>query len=84
MSDVVKLVVEIPQRVHEQLKSGHVNQEAMFYSSLAIKHGVPLDDVKLQIEQDMSWDMFDEYGNETTVHKELMHILDNIGKEGEE
>ena len=39
-----------------------------------------IDDVKEKIETDLSWDMFDEYGNETGLHKELMEILDNIGK----
>lgn len=46
----------------------------------AIAHGTPLDDVKLKIEQDMCFDMFNDYGNETAIHKELWEILDNIGK----
>jgi hypothetical protein len=43
-----------------------------------------IDDVKAEIETNLSWDMFDEYGNETGLHKELMEILDNIGKEDKE
>ena len=39
--------------------------------------------VKAEIETNLSWEMFDEYGNETRLHKELMEILDNIGKEGD-
>ena len=40
-----------------------------------------IDDVKAEIETDLSRDMFDDYGNETALHKELWEILDNIGKE---
>jgi hypothetical protein len=39
-----------------------------------------IDDAKAEIETNLSWDMFDEYGNETRLHKELIEILDNIGK----
>jgi len=39
-----------------------------------------VDDVKAEIETNLSWDMYDEYGNETRLHKELMEILDNIDK----
>ena len=39
-----------------------------------------IDDVKAEIETNLSWEMFDEYGNETALHKELWQILDNIGK----
>lgn len=39
-----------------------------------------IDDIKAKIDTDLSGDMFDEYGNETRLHKELMEILDNIGK----
>lgn len=37
-----------------------------------------IEDVKAEIETDLSWDMFDEFGNETSLHKVLMEILDNI------
>lgn len=36
--------------------------------------------IKLSLVTDLSWEMFDEYGNETRLHKELWEILDNIGK----
>ena len=42
-----------------------------------------IDDLKTKIETDLSWEMYDEYGNETGLHKELIDILDNIGKESE-
>lgn len=50
----------------------------------ALYNGILLDDVKEEIEQDMSFDMFDDYGNKTRIHKELWEILDSIGKESEE
>lgn len=36
--------------------------------------------IKLSLVTDLSWEMFDEHGNETRLHKELWEILDNIGK----
>ena len=39
-----------------------------------------LNEVKTTIETDLSWSMFDEYGNETRIHRDLMEILDNIGE----
>jgi len=72
MSDTVKLIIEIPKVP----KNDH--------ERWVLAHGTPLDDVKLKIEQDMSFDMFDDYGNETAIHKELWQILDNIGKGGDE
>ncbi len=96
MSDTVKLVIEIPKEDIELIcKTSFVEDErTMFKQSPSdrqgtmmlfrlmdsVKDGIPLDDVKLKIEQDMSWEMFDEYGNETRLHKELMEILDNMGK----
>lgn len=83
MSETVKLIIEIPKTTYEDLKAGKI------YSSLCeapqgliegIRNGIPLNDVKKEIETNLSWDMFDEYGNETRLHKELMEILDNIGK----
>ncbi len=83
MGETVKLIVELPKTTYEDLKSGKI------YSSLCeapqglvegIRNGTLLDDVKLKIEQDMSLDMFNDYGNETAIHKELWEILDNIGK----
>ena len=34
-----------------------------------------VDDLILEIETSMSWDMFDENGNETDLHKRLMSII---------
>lgn len=54
MSDTVKLIIEIPQTIYEDLKAGKI------YSSLCeapqgllegIQNGIPLDDVKAEISE---------------------------------
>lgn len=82
MGDTVKLIIEIPKKTYLEIKDGLIVRNAIITAE-AIKNGVPLDDVKLKIEQDMSFDMFNDYGNETAIHKELWEILDNIGKEND-
>jgi hypothetical protein len=78
MSDKVKLIIEIPKAEYERLVYiDHLKLRGY------IENGIPLDDVKEEIEQDMSFDMFDDYGNKTRIHKELWEILDNIDKESE-
>ena len=79
MSDTVKLIIEIPKEDYKRCKEKY--QRRIDIMGDAIANGTPLDDVKLKIEQDMCFDMFNDYGNETAVHKELWEILDNIGKE---
>jgi hypothetical protein len=80
MSDTVKLIIEIPKPMYESV------QKKTYCGSIYpyLEKAIPLDDVKEEIEQDMSFDMFDDYGNKTRIHKELWGILDNIGKESEE
>lgn len=80
MSETAKLIVTLSKGQYEALKDiqfGGIVSRVIFN---AVKNGIPLDDVKLKIEQDMSLDMFDDYGNETAIHKELWEILDNIGE----
>lgn len=82
----MKLIIDIPEETKQafdkaeatDLKGGYYDHGGII--GKAIQNGIPLDDVKLKIEQDMSWDMFDEYGNETAIHKELWEIFDKIGK----
>lgn len=76
MSEKVKLIIEIPKPMYESVKNG--TYCGTLYKEL--KNGIPLDDVKAEIETDLSGDMFDDYGNETALHKALWEILDNIGK----
>lgn len=72
----MKLIIDIPKELYERIKNGYVPLGISTY----LKNSTPLDDVKVKIETDLSWSMFDEYGNETGLHKDLMKILDNIGK----
>lgn len=77
MSETVKLIIEIPKARYEDLKNfvpAETDEEEY------IKNGMPLEEVKTKIDTNLSWDMFDEYGNETRLHKELMEILDSVGK----
>lgn len=77
----MKLVIEIPKGALEVLNTKGVDWLGAEHILSAVAHGVPLDTVKAKIETDLSWSMFDEYGNETRLHKDLMEILANIGKE---
>ena len=83
MSETVKLIIEIPKEEYEFIKNLVVVPPKDSYCELIV-NAVPLEEVKTKIETDLSWDMYDEYGNETCLHKSLMQILDNIGKESEE
>ena len=79
----MKLIITIPKEKYiyiQELERGNTDYAITRMLYHAVKRGTPLDDVKAEIETDLSWDMFDEYGNETRLHKELMQILDNIGK----
>lgn len=77
----MKLIIDIPKKQYEYLaKIANVGEEPLGYFERVIMLGTPLDEIKAKIETDLSWEMFDEYGNETALHKELMEILDNIGK----
>lgn len=79
MSDTVKLIIEIPKEVKADIDNGVIRRNIdKIY--LALANGMPLDTVKAEIETDLSFDMFDEYGNETRLHKDLMEILANIGR----
>lgn len=78
MRETVKLIIEIPRNEYEQTCNLTLHDRSIWDN--AIRKGIPLDDVKAEIETDLSWEMFDEYGNETALHEELWEILDNIGK----
>ena len=78
MSETVKLIIEIPKRDYEEVKK--VGVFTFPRVSRAIREATLLDDVKAEIETDLSGDMFDDYGNETALHEALWEILDNIGK----
>lgn len=77
----MKLIIDIPDHEYKYTCERTLSDRTLWDD--AIRNGTPLDDVKETIEQDMSFDMFDDYGNKTRIHKELWEILDNIGKESE-
>ena len=78
MTDTVKLIVEISKEDLKRISDGE--WIGTYTYNNMILNATPLDTVKSKIETDLSWDMFDEYGNETALHKELWEILDNIDK----
>lgn len=80
MSETVKLIVEIPKYLHEDLKSGKI------YFSLCeapqglvegIQNGTPLDDVKAEI---IDKAVKDVNGEGFIFLGRLLRIFDNIGK----
>lgn len=80
----MKLIIDIPEHILDTIQADEMlNRVQLSILQIHILKGTPLDDVKEEIEQDMSFDMFDDYGNKTRIHKELWEILDNIGKESE-
>lgn len=87
MSDTVKLVIEIPKEIYnhtQEYEIGGFNQENDTKLFMAIKNGIPLDDVKAEIEQTAKdYDKFDDYRRIRGLWIAL-EILDNIGKESEE
>ena len=76
MSDTVKLIIEIPKEIYmglfndEELTGG----ECAWLLS-AVKNGIPLDDVKAEIDQYL---FQNEFGSE--YREEVSQIIDNIGK----
>ena len=40
-----------------------------------------LDKIIAEIKETLSWEMYDEYGNETALYKELMDIIEKYKKE---
>jgi len=82
----MKLIIDIHEEQYEFIKQGMSIDKVVQFPALMeaicehIACGIPLNDVKTKIETNLSRDMFDKWGNETRLHKELMEILDNIGK----
>lgn len=72
----MKLIIDIPEDMFEWFKNGEIIDE---YDKSALKqvfkNGIPLDDVKADIDQYL---FQNEFGSE--YRKEVLQILDNIGK----
>ena len=79
MSDTVKLIIEIPKAMYESVQNG--TYCGTLYKEL--KNGIPLDDVKAEIEK-KAWNTQEidgEHENYKVVDlSDVLQILDNIGK----
>ena len=81
MSDTVKLIIEIPKKAKQAFDKAENNDLKLGYYDhggvigKAIQNGIPLDDVKAEIEEYL---FQNEFGLE--YRKEVLQILDNIGK----
>lgn len=75
MSDTVKIVIEIdPHIIYAIQNNKGLSLGQQIDICNAIKNGIPLDDVKAEIDKLKPW-----------IYKsEILGILDNIGKESEE
>ena len=80
MSDTVKLIIEIPKEEYEFIKSSVLVPLKNSYSELIV-NGIPLDDVRAEIEKDARGYRCDEFIDGIN---HALEIIDNIGKEIEE
>ncbi|MBR1904887.1 MAG: hypothetical protein IJ819_00290 [Clostridiales bacterium] len=73
MSDTVKLIIEMPVEAYEYWKT----HRAEYVLAEAIEKGIPLDDVKKELQNDAR-----DYGCDEFVDgiNHALEILDNIGK----
>ena len=75
MSNTVKLIIEIPKDYYEIIKHDVENHLTDYRPFEIIGNGIPLDDVKAEIEHMIPC------GKETLSMKlGVLEILDNIGK----
>ena len=94
MSDTVKLIIEIPKKEYEAFKEliainmgGRCSGKGIIQTCLnAVKNGIPLDDVKAEIEKhQFSREYCCDHNIDTAIDMGMVRIiLDNIGKESEE
>ena len=82
MSDTVKLIIEIPKSALELLNTTGVDWLDAEHILSAVAHGIPLDDVKAEIEaKHLSIVEKNDFDNGRTYgYDECLSILDNIGK----
>lgn len=80
MSETVKLIIEIPKEEYEFIKSSFSAQYKHAYSKM-ILNGIPLDDVKAEIEQNAYPIVHGVNNHEKgmTLYG-ILQVLDNIGK----
>lgn len=80
MSNTVKIIVTLSEGQYEALKDvqfGGIGSRMMFN---AVKHGIPLDSVKKEI--DKAYEEFDGYDPSAldSFECKVFEILDNVGK----
>lgn len=81
MSDTVKLIVELPKEIYQDvIKNRYIYEEDVEYIAEAIRKATPLDDVKKEIFKLI--DNTDSIYGTSALHS-VLDILDNIGKESE-
>ena len=78
----MKIVIDITKGHFETLKE--MGDCGLGYYNEAILKGQPLseilDKISAEIKENMSWEMYDEYGNETALCKELVEIIEKYKK----
>ncbi len=82
MSDTVKLIIEIPEKVFEARKIGEISPWVTVPILDAVQNGIPLDDVKAEIEKhQFSREYCCDHNIDTAIDMGMVRIiLDNIGK----
>lgn len=76
----MKLIIDIPEEDRKDIGNIHfVRENLKFKIGKAIMNGTPLDDVKAKIQ-----DLYVGYRHGYEIMADVLQVLDNIGKEGEE
>jgi len=81
----MKMIIDIPEKTIAHIRSNYGHGCKGLYDEDrdkiidAIYHGIPLDDVKAKIQ-----DLYVGYRHGYEIKADVLQILDNIGKEGEE
>lgn len=85
MSDTVKIIAEVDREYYEIIKRDVENHLTDFYPFEIIGNGIPLDDVKAEIEQNAYPIVHGVNNHEMgmTLYG-ILQVLDNIGKESED
>ena len=77
----MKIVIDLPEEVTEWFKERafipikyYTEVEKAMEKAEALSEII--DKISAEIKENMSWEMYDEYGNETALCKELMDIIE--------
>ena len=86
MTDKVKLIIEIPEKMYEQIKdgAGENRYKIPLWLCHSIFYGTPLDDVKAEIK---TFTIAEKSKYDTGFNDAVLkcfNALDNIGKESED